>query len=70
MPKGADLLTVQMQNGTPVLWAQVDPSAEIEARNITVVGTGWIDYIRSGWTYVGSYQDGGLVWHVYDQGES
>ncbi len=32
MPVGAELLTVQIQNGEPCLWARVDTNEMIETR--------------------------------------
>lgn len=40
MPKGAQVLSVHVQNGDPHLWALVDPSAEVETREFQIVGTG------------------------------
>ena len=72
MPTGARLLDVQMQDGYPILWAEVDASPEANAvtRNLAVVGTGWPDSVLATSKYVGTYQDGSLVFHVYDLGET
>ena len=40
MPKGAELLSVHVQHGTPCLWALVDPSQTTEDRHIAVELTG------------------------------
>ena len=32
MPEGAKALTVQVQNHVPMLWASVDPGADLEMR--------------------------------------
>jgi hypothetical protein len=32
MPKGAELLSIQVQRGIPCIWALVDPAAEKEER--------------------------------------
>ena len=40
VPIGAQTLTVQTQNGKPVLWILVDPLAEKEIRTIEIFGTG------------------------------
>lgn len=66
MPKGATLLTIQMQQDVPTLWALVDPN-EIEQtpQIINTVGTGQ-DTDAPG-KYIGTYQraEGVLVFHVF-----
>ena len=71
MPKGAEILSVQVQNGIPYLWALVDPDAEIEERCIEVFGIGnpiqqFSDTQRK---YVGTFQMhfGKLVWHLFER---
>ena len=64
MPKGAKLLTLQVQHGMPHLWAEVDPSAEEEKRRFAVVGTG--STLPEPRTYVGTYQNSPFIWHVYE----
>lgn len=68
-PRGAEFLTVQMQDGyQPVLWARVDPAAPLESRAIAMYGTGWPMPADPG-AYLGTVQDerGGLVWHFYER---
>ena len=66
MPVGAEILTVQMQNGEPQMWAIVDPTARTHHRNFHVVGTGHEVPERA--TYIGTYQQPelGLVWHLFE----
>jgi hypothetical protein len=40
MPKGAEILTVQIQNGTITMWALVDPESVKIKRTIEIFGTG------------------------------
>lgn len=40
IPNGADLLTVQMQNGKPCLWALVETQSPPVKRKILIRGTG------------------------------
>lgn len=47
LPKGAELLTVQVQHGSPCLWALVDEAAETESRVILMYGTGHALVTRS-----------------------
>jgi len=67
MPKGAKVLTVQMQNGTPTIWALVDIGVESVERRFKLHGTGhnfndYGDYA----TYVGTFQDGPFVGHLFE----
>jgi hypothetical protein len=65
LPKGAELLTVQTQHGSPCLWALVDEAAETESRVILMHGTG--HPISCLGKYLGTFQlDGGnLVFHAF-----
>ena len=67
MPVHAEILTVQVQDGEPCLWARVDTDALIEPRQITIHGTG---HELSPLTrkYIGTYQlsCGALVFHVFE----
>lgn len=40
MPRGATLLSVQIQRGVPCLWALVDSTSPMGKRYIAVYGTG------------------------------
>jgi hypothetical protein len=64
MPKYARILKVGMQNGVPCLWASVDPDAEREQREFSILGTGGIVHDR--WEYIGTIFDRPYVWHVYE----
>ena len=74
IPINAKILTVQMQENIPCLWALVDPSAGKEIRHVEIFGTGHpISYDHPGErNYIGSYQlislDGEcLVFHVFEK---
>jgi len=64
MPKGAEVLCVQMQGAVPQIWALVDPEMEKENRRFAVIGTGRgrDDLSR----YVGTFQALPFVWHVFE----
>ena len=66
VPEGAQFLTIQTQNGTPCLWALVQPDAKKYLVGIGTYGTGHPipDGERN---YIGTYQlmGGGLVFHVF-----
>ena len=64
MPRGATVVRFAMQCGQPTLWAEVDPDQECERREFAVLGTG--HPIADGAAYVGSWEQGPFVWHLYD----
>ena len=67
MPVGAELLTVQVQNDQPQIWARVDPTAPVADRRIIMVGTGH-QFTDDDHKYVGTFQlmGGGFIGHVFD----
>jgi hypothetical protein len=67
MPVGARLLSVQMQDGQPCLWALVDPTAAKIGRLLRVYGTGSPISGDPG-AFVGTFQmhGGALVFHLFD----
>jgi hypothetical protein len=66
MPAGAELLTVQVQNDQGALWALVDPAAPKESRFFRVVPTGDPPEELTAEQYVGTFQLGWTVWHVFE----
>ena len=69
MPKKAEFLTVQMQNGIACLWAMVDPSEEKERRLIEIIGTGNPVEMGIERKYIATFQlyEGQLVFHVFER---
>jgi len=69
MPKGAEILTVQMQEQTLCIWAKVNPEKEFETeiRKIRIIGTGH-KFNDENLKYIGTTQmyGGGLIWHVFE----
>lgn len=70
LPKGAKILTVQMQHGNPQLWALVypNPNCPTEPRIIETFGTG--NPVPLGERkYINTYQlsGGALVFHVFER---
>jgi len=65
LPAGAVPLSVQSQNGIPVLWAMVDTSKEKEPRKIFIVGTG--NEVKPPFlVYISTVQmASGFVWHFF-----
>jgi len=70
MPKGAEILTIQDQQGTTCMWALVDPEAETEQRIFEVFGTGHDIKYDMGISreYIGTYQERGgvLIFHLFE----
>jgi len=67
MPLGAEVLSVQMQNGKPMMWARVETEVSYALRRFAVRGTGhemWGDEGR----FIGTFQltDIGLVFHLFE----
>lgn len=68
MPVDAKILAVQVQRGTPCLWALVNKTGIIpERRTFAIYGTGHPIPDEPG-THIGTFQvDGGtLVFHVFE----
>lgn len=64
MPDGAIARHVGMQDGWLCLWAEVDTDVPTSEREFVMVGTGYT--VPESTSYVGSTQDGPLVWHLYE----
>ena len=64
LPLGAEILTVQLQDGRPMLWALVDPENVLVDRFISTVGTGW--QVEDSMKYICTYMEGYFVWHVFE----
>jgi hypothetical protein len=69
MPRNAQLLTVQTQEGSLVLWALVRPEETGVGREIAIYGTGNPMPPYPG-EYVATFSShsNALVWHVFDLG--
>lgn len=70
VPKGSRILTVQIQHGTLMLWALVDPQAIVPFRldTIHVIGTGNdLPDVVEKFEYIATVQEGGFVWHVFKE---
>lgn len=67
MPKDSSLLTVQVQKGTPCLWALVDTDKEAVERLIGIIGTGH-PVPENVLRYIGTFQvlEGTFVGHVFE----
>jgi hypothetical protein len=69
MPAGAKILCVQARDEDLFLWAVVDIGATFETRTFIIVGTGQavdVEYLSG--RYIGTVQQYGGVWHVFEKG--
>ena len=70
MPAGAKILTIQMQQGFPYIWALVDPGKMSTTRYIQMTGTGFDESDRIFGDYIGTIQlEDHTVWHYFDGGQ-
>jgi len=74
LPVGAMILSFQIQDKVPCIWAMIDKKATIEQRHFRIYGTGWpIEKIPKDLNlhYIGTIQtNGGLVWHLFEIGKN
>lgn len=66
VPGEYEFLTVQMQNGSPMLWARVDTEVDSKSRvRIEICGTGNPASSKELTKYIATFQMGPLVFHVF-----
>lgn len=66
LPKGAEILHVNMQGEQLCLWAKVNHLISLtEERNIAVIGTGNPMLTRD-YFYLGTVFDRVFVWHIFE----
>ncbi len=66
MPIGAEVLAVQIQGGEAQMWALVETDRPMSKRTFYVRGTG-NDYSKQlKGAYVGTFQTGRFVWHLFE----
>ncbi len=68
LPEGAEILSVGLQGGLPMLWARVDTEVTgTEVRMVRLAGTG---HPHADGRFIGSMMspDGALVIHAFDLG--
>jgi hypothetical protein len=67
MPQGARILSVQIQNGVPTIWAMVVTESKMEERVLRCYGTGHeIDTFAIQGTHLATIQHLGFVWHIFE----
>ena len=68
MPSWTEILTVQFQGAQLCLWALVEVEAPLVSRHFMIFGTGHdVPANEPALTYVGTVQQNGLVWHVFER---
>lgn len=71
MPKGAEILTIQIQDENPCIWALVNPENEKDLRHFEIYGTGHdIKYgFDTSRVYINTFQmhNGSLVFHLFER---
>jgi hypothetical protein len=65
LPSGAKILTVQLQDGQPHIWALVDPRVRPTVRRFIMMGTG-SPIPPTLLEYVGTFQMKDLVFHLFE----
>ena len=66
LPSSAQCLTVQVQEGTPMVWVLLETEEPREIRHILAVATGEDIQQRLG-RCIGTFQLTGLVFHVFEE---
>ena len=70
LPRGAHVLSAGAQGQSVMIWAEIDPGAEMVVRRFPVYGTGHkIDNTDASLHFIGTVFMGPFVWHVFDAGE-
>ena len=67
MPKGAKILSIQVQAGIPCMWVLVDEMADREDRYFQTKGTGQEIPNIEGLTYISTFQEPPFVWHLFER---
>jgi hypothetical protein len=69
MPGEVRVLSVDVQGGTPCLWALVEPEQAVKVHEFRLIGTGhpiYIDPINM--RFIGTFQlhDGRIIFHLFE----
>jgi len=71
MPKNAKILSLQMQNNVPFMWAMVNTENPTESRYFELFATGQpINIMDTEINYIGTFQFNGsmpLVFHLFER---
>lgn len=70
IPKGAEVLTAQVQEQKLCIWILVDSDAETEVRTFAIYGVGnpipALDLRTNSRKYIATVQELPFVWHVFE----
>lgn len=66
LPKDSEILCVQVQNAIPCIWARVNPENKTERRSFIVYGTGLTINLEDSKKYIGTFQLGKFVGHLFE----
>jgi hypothetical protein len=67
MPKYSTVLSLQVQNGVPCIWALVNPTSEKTDRIFKIYPTGIEFNNIDNLAFIGTFQiEGNLVFHVFE----
>ena len=66
MPIHSDILSIQLQNNKPTMWAKVDTSLQKVKRIFVVFGTGHEINSLFDYRHIGTIQMNGFVWHIFE----
>lgn len=66
MPGAAQVISVQIQQGKPFIWAIVGPNITPAPRKFRLVGTGNDFKLMPTDKFIGTFQDGPFVWHLFE----
>lgn len=69
MPRGARILSVQVQDHRPYVWAVVDPAKPVVRRGLRWFATGE-SRVNAHAPFIGTVQLGSYVFHLFDFGEA
>jgi hypothetical protein len=71
LPKNAEILFVETQNGDPFIWCLINPELELEPRYFYLYGTGHIIEDEEGYQkiYIGTFKllNDSLILHLFER---
>ncbi len=67
IPNGSKILSLQAQVGIPCIWVLVDPDASLITRRFITYVTGSFADVLPTEKYIGTYQVGWFVGHIFER---
>lgn len=65
MPIGSEILSIQIQDGKPTMWARVNTDMQKAKRIFLVYGTGHEMNPKFVYAHIATIQFNGSVWHIF-----